>query len=364
SEKEAIGLQIFDHQLQALQKNLELISKKVSNSSHSEDSEYLLAEQVLSSPLRVQFFKLQALARMFEKIYDDVPEITSLKELFKKFEDLIGRVDLQQGIHKSVKPLNIPLLNKYFEDKKIAAMAMLQAELEKTKMLSNPKDFIREIEKKLYSIALWKDINEASSKEEKQKLVHKELKRIAKHLAKEAKKLEEKIEDKEFTQNDIELNFHELRRKLRWLVIEIQSLSGLIQYEMSESRNPRIETLYRKMIIENPNLVDSSFLDINPPEIEHPILIPKVPLAMISELVSQIGYKKDIAEKQIYTLEGLNFLSMDAQDIQQIINKLNEKLKVSKIIDHVALSADYQELIKTSELLTQFAESIESLNDL
>ena len=364
SEKEAMGLQIFDHQLRDLQKNLEMLSKEISNSSHPENPQYLLAKKVLSSPMRVQFFKLQALARMFEKIYDDIPEITSLKELFKKYEDLIGRVDLQEGLEKSVKPLNIELLSKHFENKKIAAMKALQAELEKTTMLTNPKDFIKEIEKKLHSIARWKEINEASSKEEKQKSVHKELKKIAKHLAKEAKKLEEKIENKEFTQTDIELNFHELRRRLRWLVIEVQSLSGLIKYETNEHRSPSTETLYQKMALENPNLINSSFLNVIPSEIQHPILIPKVPLAMISELVSQIGYKKDMAEKQIYTLEALNALNINAQETQEIMNKLNEKLKITEIVDHTALSSRYQELIQTSNLLTQFAESLEILNDL
>lgn len=149
SEKEAMGPQIFDHQLRDLQKNLEMLSKGIFNSSHTDKPQYLLAEKVLSSPMRVQFFKLQALARMFEKIYDDIPEIASLKELFKKYEDLIGRVDLQEGLEKSVKSLNIELLSKHFENKKIAAMKELQNELEKTTMLSNPKEFIKEIQKKV-----------------------------------------------------------------------------------------------------------------------------------------------------------------------------------------------------------------------
>ncbi|GEM_PF-2250544 len=334
--------------LQAFKLNLERIRTNLSKAKGLTDEQKI--RYFLSSDTRIVFFRLQSLARIYEKAYD-LPFFTEKKDFFKRFEDLIGKVDLYNGLMATSRKIKQPRLVKYFEDKKTLAGKNLLEALEEEGFTSNPSRKIDSIYQELAEFSDWKDAD-------------KDLRLHIKRLAKETRKLLDEVKERKFTQDDIELGLHELRRKLRWPLIHIQTLNRLTVYDESDKTPAGVQAYFNVMLAQNPKILKSSFLRMTLPDIKHPAQIPLIPHAMLTDIVSEIGIQKDKAEADIYIAEAMRELGFEARTQAKVMADLITTTARTEVLDHKALADKYQSELESSGLLLYYAEQLEKLNDI
>lgn len=331
------GLQVYDVGLNQLLKHF-------NNAKTLSDAEKI--EYFLSSDARVIFFRLQSLSRIYDKEYDVF--FSDYKDFFKKFEDLFGKVDLYSSLTAVATRLKEKTLITHFNELKQEASKNLLLALEQEGFTSNPEKKIAELKKSIASFDDWK-------KPLKDKKIH------IKRLISESERLIKDIKDRKFSEDDIELGLHELRRRVRWLVIHVQTLNGLTQYQTQAKLPSKTESWFEEMLSRSPKLLYTSFLKMRDPDIADPIIIPQKLHAMLSTIVSNIGTEKDKAETQIFILEALKHQNLSAAKIKELETALLTITGKSEI-DHKALSISYQEKIESSELLENFIENLKALN--
>lgn len=334
--------------LQAFKINLERIKSNLNKAKDLDDDQKI--KYFLSSDTRIVFFRLQSLSRIYEKS-NDLLFFKEKKDFFKKFEDLIGKVDLYNGLVTVSKKLKQPRLIKYFEDKKIEAAKNLLEGLTQNGFSSDPTAKIDSLYRELADFSDWKNAD-------------KDLRLHIKRLAKETRKLLEDVKERKFTQDDIELGLHELRRKLRWPLIHIQTLNRLTAYNESEKPPADVKAYFESMQSKNPKILKSGFLKMSIPDIEHPAQIPLVPHAMLTDIVSEIGIQKDKAEADIYIALAMQELGFAAHTQTKVTADLMAATERTEVIDHRALSDKYQAELEASGLLLYYAEQLEKLNDI
>ncbi|MBL7556641.1 MAG: hypothetical protein JNM24_12545 [Bdellovibrionaceae bacterium] len=334
--------------LQAFNLNLERIKTNLSKAKDLTDEQKI--KYLLSSDTRIVFFRLQSLSRIYEKAYD-LPFFTEKKDFFKSFEDLIGKVDLYNGLVATSKKLKQPRLVKYFEDKKSVASKNLLEGLEKEGFTADPSGKVNSVYRELAEFSEWKDAD-------------KDLRLHIKRLAKETRKLLDEVKDRKFTQDDIELVLHELRRKLRWPLIHIQTLNRLTTYNESVNVPADVQNYFNVMSAHNPKILKSGFLRMTTPDIKHPAQIPLIPHAMLTDIVSEIGTQKDKAEADIYIVEAMRELGFAARTRAKVTADLIASTGRTGILDHKALADKYKSELESSGLLLYYAEQLEKLNDI
>ncbi len=349
SNDSAYGLQAYKIHIDRLKTNFRNI-KDLTNSNE-------IANVLLSSDARIVFFRLQSLSRVYEKSYDSI-FFQNKKDFFKNFEDLIGKVDLSIGLINIATKLNQKRLIQFFENQKSAAIQKLVASLVAENIISplnhtgpriDPSEKLDTVYKELSKFDDWKKSD-------------KDLKLHFKRIAKELRKLHEEIKERKFTQDDIELGLHELRRKLRWPLIHIQTLSRLTAYESKLKLPIEVQNYFDTLLAKNPEIMKSSFLKMLPPDIKHPALIPLYPYAMATELVSEIGTLKDKAEYDIYVIDAMKELNFAPRIIAKVEKDLLQITNRTEKTDHKALSEAYQESLEAADLLLYFAKQLEKLN--
>lgn len=342
SDKSTFGPQLFTYYLK------QLIPKFKSAHELSDEGKI---SYFLRSDIRIIFFKLQSLARTYaknNKHYDSF--FTPYKEYFKKFEDLYGQLDLQNTMLGLALKTNEPALIEHFTELKMKAGEALLAELHTDGFMESRLQILEKVTTDIANFSDWK-------KPKKDKDIFIEV------LISDTKSLIKKIKDREFTNDDIELGLHELRRKIRWLVILVQSLNGLTKYVDDTPRlSANVNNLYHQFIITNPNLLNSSFLKTRDSDIDKPILIPQISHALISEIVTQIGSRKDKAEASLYLLEAAKKLRFSQQQVQAIKSIINKHFASSENTDHKEQAEYYQQLLEESKLLENYLHILEDVN--
>jgi hypothetical protein len=103
-------------------------------------------------------------------------------------------------------------------------------------------------------------------------------------------------------------------------------------------------------------------LKMNAPEIGQPLLIPHQTYAMLTEIVTVIGAKKDKAEGDIYISEAMAELGYSAVNAEKVQTKLLKLTGRTQILDHKAMSEKYQALLASSGLLKHFTSQLKELN--
>ncbi|MBL7545217.1 MAG: hypothetical protein JNL11_15470 [Bdellovibrionaceae bacterium] len=302
----------------------------------------------MSSDMRVTFFRLQSLSRIYEKAYD-LPFFADKRAFFKKYEDLLGKVDLYDGLLKQVKPMQESGLIQYFETIRQEKVDLLFTALKEDGLLSDPEKKMDEVYQELVKFKKWKEPK-------------KDLELHVKRLGKELSKLAENIKARTYTHDDIEMGLHELRRQIRWPLIHVQTLTRLTTYNKTGKLPPEVKKYFDEMMNENPKLLESGFLKMRESEIDDPIQIPFVPHAMLTEIVSKIGAQKDRAEADIFIDEAMTKLNFSASDRQRVESKLHDETGAAQKIDHKALSKFYQEKLEASGLLEFYVQQLEKFN--
>jgi hypothetical protein len=356
------GLQVFKLNMDNLDKRLSSLKEKLNSigiektaslakplSKQDQSKVLQKAGLFLKSDIRITFFKLQSLSRIYSKHYDD-PFFDTKVEFFKKFEDLIGKVDLWHSMWTLAEKISEPRLQAYFLQLKVEAATSMLIEMENSGLIDNPQTVFNAHYKELKQFSDWK----------------KPLKDLAiqyKQIAKELRKLDDKVKARTFTNDDIELGLHELRRRLRWPLIHIQVFNRLTRYETSSNFPDPVQALYHRMKTENPKLLTNGFLKMDPSDIESPILIPFIPYAMMTELVGSIGVQKDKAEGDLYFGEALSQMRFSEIEKTRVKAKILAATNRQESFDHKALSDRVQADLNASGLLRFFADVLERLND-
>lgn len=338
--KKHYGLQIFKRNLDRLQEILEQ-TKKMSASKK--------IEFFMSSDIRIVFFRLQSLARAYELLYQSQPLFTEKRAFFKKFEDDLGKIDLYISLAKISDQLNYKKLTSYFNAKKNAAIDKFLEDLSTESLDENTGIKLKSIYKELSEFEKW----------DKPK---KDLKLQVVGLISWAEKLHKDIVARKFTQEDIEKGLHELRRRVRWLLIHIQAFNHLATFNEEKQVHAEMMTHLKDLLAKNPKLFESPFMKLASPDIQNPILIPHTGYAMLTETVTSIGVLKDKAEYDIFFADAMSHLNFSTQLKEKIQQELLTITGRSKKIDHMALSEEYQTQLENSKVLLHFAKSLRKLN--
>lgn len=188
---------------------------------------------------RTVLFMLQALAKLYAGMHNE-KKFLKLKENFKILEDALGDVDHYDAIAKEYEankkiPRSIVTILK---QKTVALIDLLNQILLKKKWINSNTLRTKKIRSKLVKMDWLEPKNEIAS--------------IKAFYIKEIKEVNAFYTEIEKPFTDIELQVHELRRKLRWLSIYAQALQGAIQFGTEELAAARYKKYLTKEIVKSP----------------------------------------------------------------------------------------------------------------
>jgi hypothetical protein len=280
---------------------------------------------LFNNKARTSFFMLESLCRLFDKGLKNSGFIQWHKT-FKKFEDVLGEVDLYDAFIK-----------EFSKNKKISPdiLYYLQSKREKTL-----KKFEKRVKKAGY---IDNGIKDFTAKVRKMHLHFDPtlISNIEKAIKAELEGLEKFAAHNHYVYTKFEDHLHELRRKLRWIGIYAQSLRGIIK--LSDDRNTyKWEKKYLvKKSVESPY----NTLPLNPTFKKH-IAFERQHFIALNWIIDELGNLKDI---------GLN-MELLAKSIRKTENA-EKPAAVKKAMHILGLKQTESDLVKkTSELALEFFE--------
>jgi hypothetical protein len=301
-------------------------------------------EVLLKNDVRRSIFRLQSLSRIYDEMDSD--RFGELRDIFKGLEDKIGQLELAKSKKKAAIRIEEPGLVKIFEKQEAAALAIVLKSFKDLGIAKSPEQFFGELKKKVRNSDEW-----SSAKDDRLYL--------AETINSEIKALHKEIKANKFDDKDIEKGLHELRRRLRWIVIGVTTLRGTIQFKEEANLPEPIEAWFNEMKTANPDIMQNKFLTVSDSVVKNPLLIPHKMFAMVAELVQTIGASKDNAEMQIYLTEAMEQSGASAARVAQVESKLESAYLVEKV-DHQALSREIQKRITETDLLKELRKAIEA----
>ncbi|MDO9372866.1 MAG: hypothetical protein Q7T76_00545 [Ferruginibacter sp.] len=236
---------------------------------------------------RTPLFMLEALAKLYGELHNE-KKFTRIREHFKLLEDTIGDIDYYDTIAKDLAP-----------NKKVPAtiISYLQAETrEKIQSLNEillEKGWLKPDNNRL--VKIHKKLSKADWLEEKA-----EMNAIKDFYGKAIYEIIEFVQEKKFHFENMEDDVHELRRKLRWLSIYPQAVSGCIQLE----KKPTAEKHLKKYA--TPDIINSPFNKMPPAGLaKYVLLLEQDSYYALSWMIAELGRLKDDGLHIIAVKEGL-----------------------------------------------------------
>ncbi len=235
--------------------------------------------------LRTPFFMLEALAKIAEDVYDK-KYFDELKDRFKIIEDGLGAID------------HYVAFVRMFENDKNLSSELKSYLRQRAFESAEDLNYILEMNGWLNGLAL--DEIEKEFKKIKWKNVDKELEGIKKYYHKEIAESVEFAKTTKYHFDNVELDVHELRRKIRWLSIYPQALCGAIQYKTPSSKPTKTQLKYQT------NAVVKSPYNIFPTAIavDKPLLLDRNAFYALSYTIAELGNLKDEGLKIEALVEG------------------------------------------------------------
>ncbi len=245
--------------------------------------------------LRTPMFMLEAVARVYEKVYDS-KDFAKRKEQFKQLEDTLGSIDYYYFFSKELSQ------NKKIKSEIIDYLnAQTNAKLKELNKILKEENWLngKRLKKNKENL----DKTEWMTQEE-------EIEAIREVYVKSIVKLEEFIEETTFTFDHVETDVHELRRRLRWLSIYPQALQGVFQYSPSTSKpSEKLKKYMTANIVKSPYNVLPNTL-----KVEKPILLEKNYFLALSWTISELGILKDEGLRVLAVKEAIQNISMLKDD--------------------------------------------------
>lgn len=248
--------------------------------------------------VRTKLFMLEGLSKLYAGMHNKKKFLYAL-EHFKSLEDLIGAIDYYDNIAKDfLEDEEMPsTLRMFAEGKKETMLGVLNELLVKKKWTSTDLYRTKKIRKKIKD-ADWQD-------------PQKEVSSIKTFYEKAIEKINTFYLETGVEFTDIELQVHDLRRKLRWLSIYPQALRGCIQLEDNNINTPEI-TKYS-----TPEIVNSPF-NVMPPAgtNQHFVFLEKNYFLALSFIINALGKIKDKGLRIMATAEAVE----NTQFVNEIIS--------------------------------------------
>lgn len=241
--------------------------------------------------LRTPMFMLEALARIYMKVYGS-NELEKCKEKFKALEDALGAVDYYAAFAKELA-----------ENKKVPAAVVDYLKEQTDKKIKELNTILKDENwlngkqlDKIYEI-----INETNWKEDE-----KEVNGIKEFYIKAIKKVEEFVAETGYKFDNVEEDVHELRRKLRWLSIYPQALQGVFQYKTLNTKpTANLQKYLTDAIIKSPyNIMPATIA------IQSPLHISKNYFLALSWTIAELGKLKDEGLRVVVVKEALQNTSL------------------------------------------------------
>ena len=277
--------------------------------------------------VRTKLFMLEGLSKLYTGLHNKKRFVYAL-EYFKSLEDLFGAVNYYDGIAKDFLNDNeMPsTLRMFAEDKKEKMLQTVNLMLVKKKWTSPDLYRTKKIRKKIKK-ADWQDpeIEVESIK----KFYKKSIDNVIEFY------LETGIE---FT--DIELQVHDLRRRLRWLSIYPQALRGCVQFVDNDINTPEIAKYLTPEIVNSPfNVMPAVGTN------QYFVFVEKNYFLALSYVINSLGKIKD---------EGLRIMATaEAVENTQFVN---EKVSLERAftLNHVEESGLKDILQNAKEICEPF----------
>ena len=293
---------------------------------------------IYSKDMRTQLFMLEALSRIYKKVYAD-KKIKKLNKVFKGLEDFLGKIDYYDGFYKefAVNEKIPELVTLFVQEQANKKIEEFNEYLKKENWIRNHQKRLKKIYKKLDSIDWFDEKNDSIA--------------VLEVYQNEIEKLLKKYKNKEKEFTDIEKDVHELRRRLRWLAIYPQALLGLMQLKADGEPPVFLKRYLTTAIINSPynKMPDGSGLQTH-------ILLNKNYYYALSWMIAELGLLKDsglkieLLEKSIAKVykakKNVSQLaySVSADNQPTILQILDEAQSISKsffdqeIPDHLVVS--------------------------
>lgn len=335
-DEKPIGLQIFERDLLAAMSLIERIQRLPKE---------VFLQEVMKRDLRKHFFRLQSISSIYAEKAKHEKFFTDLKTYTKEFEDLLGQIDLQKSLKERADKFNLPELSTFFAEKQVKAQELAYQRLSEEQLLIKPKKTLKQLYSQISEVKSWNNVVKDKSF-------------LVNVIAEKAEKLQKSCEEMKFDQADIELGLHELRRHLRWSVIQLALIDGAIVNTQERQLPEKLNHWLTEMQTSQPQLLTSKFIQRMLPQISEPIQAPHGMTAMISQIVTDIGTAKDLAEMQLYFNQAAQMLGWS----QSKIDNMNQQISSGSVVDHQELARRYQMRIADTGLMHEFARWMKEYN--
>ncbi len=337
-EDESWGNDVF-------QSNLESISLFFSASKNLPITQTL--ERLLNADVRKSFFKLQSLSKVYENLNPD--EFKQLRNFFKASEDALGRYALQHDLRTMAEKIQNQDLLNFFISTEIESQKNLSELLQKQGWVNQPEKLSSDLKNKMFEINTLDN-----AKQDKKFLIE--------NLTSDTNKLSKEIDESKFDEAEIEKGLHELRRRLRWLLIQIGSMDGYTVRQSETDLSPAVENLYQQINRTYGNLEQKIKIASPSPQTPAPIVIPRKIELILSYYVKVIGDFKDKAEVFIAFDKAMATLNFSQGQKDKIFQALKTNLN-SEDVDHRKLANEFQKSIRETQLLKEFALQLDKVNE-
>ncbi len=228
---------------------------------------------LFANDMRTPMFMLEALSKMYANWHNE-KAFTKLNEIFKLMEDTLGGIDYYAAFEKEFATnAQIPDSVKVFlTENKEKQIQILNTILKEKGWLDGSR--LSKINSKLTELN-W--LEEAKETALLKAFYKEEIGKIEKFVAKTG-----------FVFDDIEVQVHELRRKLRWLSIYPQALQGAIKLQKADPLSMHLEKYL------TPEIVNSPFNKFPISETQtHFLVLEQSHFLALSWMIKELGKIKD-----------------------------------------------------------------------
>ena len=276
---------------------------------------------------RTKLFMLEGLSKLYAGLHDKKRFLYAM-EYFKTLEDMIGAVDYYDAFAKDFleDPIMPSTIRLFVESKREEKLKAINEILIKKKWISADLYRTKKIRKRIKK-ADWKT-------------PEKEVELIKEFYFKAIEKINEFYNETGEQFTDIELQVHDLRRKLRWLSIYPQALRGCVQSVDNGIETPELAKYLTPEIINSPfNIMPQ------PGNNQFFVQLEKNYLFALSFVISELGKIKD---------QGLRIVAVaEAVKNTQFVT---DEIAMERAIELNAVNTDglYSSLKKANEICDPF----------
>lgn len=224
---------------------------------------------------RTPLFMLEGLSKLYIDIHNK-KKFTKLKEQFKILEDAIGAIDYYDAVAKNLatnKKVPVTVI-EYLQAQTREKIQHLNELLIEQKWTVENNERIAKIRKKLGQADWLKEEDEMNA--------------LNDYYGKAIYDIIEFTQSTQYQFTNMELDVHELRRKIRWLSIYPQALQGCVQLYNSKKKLPHLNKYLTKPIVTSPY---NKMPDVG--DCKYFFMLDKNYFLSLSWMIAELGKLKD-----------------------------------------------------------------------